>query len=256
MMKRAKCLFFIFFCIFFMTACQKKEPVELKPFENIKIKETGWNGSGKIEVTSHKIHYTGNDESIKKLIHSLQYTAKNNKELKNGDKVTVKLVYDSDLFKLANVKFNKTEYTYKVHSLQDDTRTVKTITNEKKDPVTGKNVDVAEQIITVDGIEIPASWNLSDEEIQEYVSYMKGAENSENVPEEKGVDVIWSQGESDVKTNRKNSKYYTKDYNNNDVECYQAAYSYGQTSSQQFKIKPVFQDDKSIGYECIFKENS
>ena len=30
MMKRAKCLFFIFFCIFFMTACQKKEPVELK----------------------------------------------------------------------------------------------------------------------------------------------------------------------------------------------------------------------------------
>lgn len=255
-MKKIGYVFFAFLCFFCMTGCQKKEPIELKPFENIEIKTAGWNKKAKVEVVSHKVHYTGNDETVQKLIRSLTYSVEDNKNLKNGDKVTIKLIYDNNLAELANVKFDRTEYTYKVHGLNNDNRSVKTITKNQKDANTGENVDVAEQIITIDGVEIPASWNLSEEEIQDYVSYMKGMEDTDNTPDETGVKDDRIQGDSDVKTNRKNAKYYTKDYNNNDVNCYQAAYNYGQSSSQLYKVIPVIKDDKSIGYECIFKEKS
>lgn len=256
MRKKIGYVFFAFLCLFCMIGCQKKEPIELMPFENVEIKTTGWNKKAKVVIVSHKVHYTGNDETVQKLIHSLSYSVKDNKNLKNGDRVTINLIYDKKLAELANVKFDKTEYTYKVHGLSNDNRSVKTITKNKKDANTGENVDVAEQIITIDGVEIPASWNLSEEEIQDYVSYMKGMEDTDNTPDETGVKDDWIQGDSDVKTNRKNAKYYTKDYNNNDVNCYQAAYNYGQSSSQLYKVIPVIKDDKSVGYECIFKEKS
>lgn len=255
-MKKIGCVFFMFLCFFCMTGCQKKEPIELKPFENIEIKTIGWNKKAKVEVIRNKVHYTGNDETVQKLIRSLSYSVKDNKNLKNGDKVTINLVYDKNLVELANVKFDRTEYTYKVHGLNNDNRSVKTITKNQKDANTGENIDVAEQIITIDGVEIPASWNLSEEEIQDYVSYMKGMENTGDAPDETGIKDEWIQGDSDVKTNRKNAKYFTKDYNNNDVDCYQAAYNYGQSSSQLYKVIPIIKDDKSIGYECIFKEKS
>ena len=250
-----KYILLIFLCVLFMSGCSKQDAVELKPFENIKVEETGWNKKGQVKVVSYEVHYTGNDQTINKLINSFQYSIKNNKGLKNGDVVTIKLIYDSDLKALANVRFDKTQCTYTVHGLHNDDRKVKTITNKKKDPKSGEIVDVAEQIITVDGIEIPAGWNLSEEEIQDYISYVKSIEGDEDSTES-GVKDDWIQGESESKTHRKDSKYFTKDYNNNDVECYQVAYGYGYTSSQLFKVKPVFKDDKSIGYECIFKENS
>ena len=232
-MKKIGYVFFAFLCFFCMTGCQKKEPIELKPFENIEIKTAGWNKKAKVEVVSHKVHYTGNDETVQKLICSLTYSVEDNKNLKNGDKVTIKLIYDNNLAELANVKFDRTEYTYKVHGLNNDNRSVKTITKNQKDANTGENVDVAEQIITIDGVEIPASWNLSEEEIQDYVSYMKGMEDTDNTPDETGVKDDWIQGDSDVKTNRKNAKYYTKDYNNNDVNCYQAGVNYGVSQTVQ-----------------------
>lgn len=253
---KKRCLLLIgILCISF-SGCKKEENLVLYPFKHLEIKETGWQKSGKLKIMSHTIDYTGDDETVFKFIDSIEFHIKNNKELKNGDKVKIYVTYNEDYKQLSNISLNKTEYTYKVHKLRKNNKKVKTITEKKKDETTGEMVDVADQIITIDGVDIPASWNLSNEEMQDYVDYVKNSEDgSTTTSDETGVEDHWIQGESETKTNRKSAKYYTKDYNNSDTGCYHAAYEYGSSSSQKFKVNPILEDQKVVGYECVFKED-
>ena len=58
----------------------------------------------------------------------------------------------------------------------------------------------------------------------------------------------WFQGESETVTHRDDADFLVKDYLDNAISCYQDAYNYGATSSQRFKIDPIVENDKMVGY--------
>ncbi len=252
-LKKILVLFFIFSSI--LCGCSsKQEEITINPFENIKITQHGWNGSGYISVKKGTISYDGNDETIKKLIKSIDYKINNNSKLSNGDKVKITFSCNSDYKELSDVKFKKKSYIYTISDLQDDNRTIRNDERVVVNEDTGESKTVYTETMIVDGVEIPMDWNLSDDEIQDYVAYIKSM-NSDEVTEESEVKVKqnWTKGTSKKKTYRKKSNFYFTDYNNNSSECYQAAYEYGNGSSQKYKIEPILEEEKTIGYKCIFK---
>lgn len=236
---------------FLCTGCMKEEPVELDAFKNMKIHYSGWNHSGKAEV-ENKIQYTGNDETIIDFIDSISYKIQPNKNLSNGDSITVKVVYTKDLYKLANVEFKSEQKKFKVHGLEENEREVITNT-ETVESEDGNEEKKTTQSYVYDGVEIPASWNLTEEEKQQYIAYMKGIQNDTQM-DESGVQENWMQGESEQVTKRKDADFLVKDYLDNAVSCYEDAFAYGNTSSQKFKIEPIIEKEQMIGYRCIFKE--
>ena len=249
--------FFLFF-LFSLTGCTSKEQTKIvvDPFENIKITQHGWNGSGSITIEKGKITYKGEDETIKKLIKSISYKVDHNSNLSNDDKVKITLSYNNDYKELSNVKFKRKSYTYKMKDLQEDNRTIRNDEKIVVDEETGESSTVPTETLIVDDVEIPMDWNLSEDEIQEYVAYIKSMGNSEEVVSENDVTIKkdWTKGTSKKKTYRKNAEFKFVDYNNDSYECYQDAYDYGNTSSQKYKITPIMKDELTIGYKCTFKK--
>lgn len=115
------------------------------------------------------------------------------------------------------------------------------------------SIDDKEYFI-IEGIKIPIGWNLSDEEIQDYINYKKELDGHESSPISSNViEEDWIQGESEKTTNRKNSKFLLESYLNNGITTYKQAYEYGLSSSQSFKIVPLIENEETVGYECIFE---
>lgn len=236
-----------------LLGCSKGEEVTIDPFENIEITVKGWNKSGSVNIKKGKITYSGKDETIDKLIDSISYKSDVHSNLKNGDLITVTFDYNTDYYDITNVSFKRDSYTYKVHGLHKKNVKVKTEKSSYVDEKTGKTKTKESETYIIDGVEIPVAWNLSEEEMQDYISYVKSCEDESNVPAEETKKKQWMQGTSKTKTHRNNSKFKLKKYNNNASECYQAAYEYGNTSSQKYKIVPIIKNEVSIGYECVFK---
>lgn len=239
-----------FFLVFFLMGCSHGDPIELDPFKNMKIEYTGWNGSGKANV-ENTIDYTGNNESVKKFIDSISYKITPNKDLTNGDTITVELKYTKDAYKLANVSLTKEKKKFRVEGLLSGEHEV--ITKKEKVVQDGEEKEKVSQSYVYDGVEIPAEWNLTEEEKQKYIAYVQGSNQSDS-SEDPGAEQSWFQGESEQVTHREDADFLTKDYLDNAISCYKDAYNYGATSSQRFKIDPIMKDDKMIGYRCIFEK--
>lgn len=251
--KRIIVLLSTFFFLITFTGCTNKKVVSIDPFKDIQIKEKGWNQDGYLEVEKGDIPYHGNDQTILKLIDSIRFDVKPNKKLKNGDEVTIELKYDKELNSRVSVHFTKEETKYKLTKLVDKKQSVRTEEKEVIDKNGEKKIDISEYII-IDGVEIPTSWNLTNEEMQDYIQYIKNQDDDTEMIDEPGVKVEWIQGTSETKTNRKDAKFYMKDYGNLDMDCYNAAYEFGNVSSQQYKIRPIVDNSRTIGYECVFKQ--
>ena len=235
-----------------LIGCAQQKKISIDPFEDIQIKEKGWNHSGYLDVDKGNISYNGNDQTIKKLIDSIDFKVSPNKKLKNGDKVSIEVRYDKNLYERVSVDFTRESKNYTVSKLNDKNESVRTEEKEVTDK-SGKKVTDIDEYIIIDGVEIPSSWNMTDEEMQDYVQYIKEQENDNEMIDEPGAKEEWMQGKSKSTTHRKDARFYTKDYGNLDMDCYNAAYDFGNTSSQKFKIRPLIESDRTIGYECIFK---
>ena len=239
------------FIVFCLTGCTRGDPIELDPFKNMEIEYTGWNGSGKAKV-ENTIDYTGNNESIKKFIDSISYKITPNKDLTNGDTITVELKYTKDAYKLANVTLKKEKKEFRVQGLLNGEHEV--VTKKEMFEQNGEEKEKFSQSYVYDGVEIPAEWNLTEEEKQKYIAYIQG--NSQNNSlEDPGAEQQWFQGESETVTHRDDADFLVKDYLDNAISCYQDAYNYGATSSQRFKIDPIVENDKMVGYRCVFAED-
>ncbi len=243
----------ILFLSCLLLGCSKNEAITIDPFENIKITAKGWNKSGTVSIKKGKISYSGKDETIDKLIDSISYKLDAHTNLKNGDVITITFDYNTNYYDISNVNFKRNSYTYKVHDLHKKNVKVKSKKSTYVDEETGKTKTKESETYVIDGVEIPVAWNLSEEEMQEYISYVKDCEDESGVPAEETKKKIWMQGISETKTHRNNSMFKLKKYNNNASECYQAAYEYGNTSSQKYKIIPIIKNEVSVGYECVFK---
>lgn len=241
----------IFFCCFFSCGCIYTEKVDIDPFQNCEVSVTGWNGSGKINISCN-IEYFGNDETVSKLLDSISYSVENNGNLSNGDVVNIELEYAQHLYNLCDISFTRESYKYTVNELLDNDKDLLVYENTFIDEDSGEEVSVYTETYMIDGIEIPASWNLTEEEQRAYVKYAKNI-GGNNVTEDDANGYAWLVGNSSTKTHRVSTKYLTEDYNNS-RDCYQAAFEFGNTSSQEFMIVPIMKQGVNIGYKCEFKE--
>lgn len=242
----------------FLGQNNRRSTLILDPLSDIQVEFIGENGKGHAVITPPVIPYGGDDEAVLRLIEGIHYTVDPNSHLTNGQTVTVKIVANENVKQLANVEWKNETRKLQVKDLVSDQKEIITRpsnSSESKDNSESTALDDihdTKEYMVVEGIEIPISWNLSDEEIQAYVNYMHSADDSQ-APADKTQDE-WIQGNSDTKTNRQNAKYYTKDYLENLNTTYKQAYAFGIESSQRFKIVPIVEDNNTVGYECIFEE--
>lgn len=223
-------------------------------FANCHLSFKGIDESGVAEISSSDILYQGNDEATKQLLNDLVYEVSPKKGLSNGDEVIVKLRYSQALMELSTIRFKEDEMKFKVNGLASSDRQKINSLIVVKDQE-GNDVEVETEHFLIDGVEIPTYWNLTDDEIQAYINSVKQSEQSpSSISENVGVEDPWIQGESNETTERKSADFITADYLNNSITAYKQAYQYGIESSQEFKIQPIIEDSKGIGYRCIFKD--
>lgn len=61
-------------------------------------------------------------------------------------------------------------------------------------------------------------------------------------------------GKKESSEKKENKTFYTSDFDNSTIRTQAEADNYGATSSQEYTVNPVMNDDGSIkGYECVFK---
>lgn len=221
------------------------EAVQLDVFKNMEIEYVGTNGQAIAKVESNYIKYNGKDEDVKAFIDNLSYTIEPNENLKNFDDIVVTVNIDKKTLKELNIELKTTSRTFQVRGL------------DKKDSHgnTNGNLDnsASQDPIIIDGYKIPSNWNLSQEEQEAYIKYLQEMENLEDDEiYTKDVQLEWQQGQgTEIK---ENADFLVKDYLNNGSYAYRMAYEYGNSSSEVFKIMPILEDEKAIGYTCIFKK--
>lgn len=248
----------VIFGLFMGGKNSRRSSLVLDPLKDLKVEFIGENGKGHAVITPPDIPYGGDDEAVIRLIEGIHYTVEPNHNLKNGQTVTAKILVNENIKELANVEWKTETKQFQVDNLISDQREVITRpSSEAKDDADSTtdldDIRKTEEFFVVEGIEIPTSWNLTDEEIQAYVNYMHSANDSTDAPDDVTQDE-WIQGNADSKTNRQNAKYYTKDYLENLTTTYKQAYTFGIESSQRFKIVPIVEDNNTVGYECVFED--
>lgn len=213
------------------------EPVILDATSNLVMDFNGVNGEGVASVKENPIVYDGNKKSVLNIINSIEYDISPSRNLSNYDDITVTVKADDEEAEKANVVLKNTQKKFQVRGLEE--------TQEQKE----------ELYDTVDGYEIPKSWNLSDEEKQAYIEYQKQIESGqgEMLPDY-GVQDIWNKGTSKEESHKKNQKFYVSECGNNSEVAFKRATEYGEDSSQEYKVVPIIEEETMIGYECIFKE--
>ena len=223
--------------------------------ENLEISVSGWNGAGSAEVSSNKIAYDEEDEAMQRFVESLDYVIDPADGLSNGDTVTVRVRYNDEYRRLANLTIANDFKEFVVSGLDGED-----IVSYSEDHFVvdgeGNIRNDWQSVEVIDGIEIPSSWGLSDEEKELYVQYQKivnGDTEKDTAENEDAAAVGWMQGESESTTNRQTSSFWFSDYNDDSIKTYDAAYIYGNTSSQRYRISPIMIDGEHKGYRTIFE---
>lgn len=249
--KKRSLIIVIILALGIITGCRKEEKTILDAFENMEVSYVGWNKNATAKI-NNKIYYTGKNESIKKFIKEIDYSIKPSDGLKNGDKIEIQLQYIESNKEMNNIEFKKEKKTFIVKGLHENTSKVVTNENTYIDD-DGNEKKYYTQDIVIGDVKIPAGWNLTPEETQAYLDYLRTVKDDENAPKT-SIKSEWIQGNSEKNTHRKKAKFLTKDYVDNSMTAYNEAYKYGMESSQLFKIVPIIKDGVNIGYDCIFKE--
>lgn len=237
--------------------CTTQSKTTIDPFENVIVEFVGMDGTGEARLKSDGISYAGGDEATQKMLDDIVYKFSPNKNLENGQTITMKVVVNDDLYQLSMLEFSSFEEEITVTGLSGGVSgnefRVKDILDQEQEP----EIKDYEEYIVVDGIEIPSAWNLTDEEIQGYVAMEKQAQSTppaalEDVVEEAKQEE-WYQGKSETVTNRKSADFLSEDYAWNALTAYKDAYKYGEETSQEFTIRPLIKDGKQTGYRCVFR---
>ncbi|GJM59270.1 hypothetical protein [Faecalibaculum rodentium] len=218
--------------LFFVGTCLKQNEHSIDLTKDIKIIYSGQNGRGVIEEIQNPIDTMGSRE-LEKFVETLDYTAFPRKALSNGDTISIEVVYDNEMAKKLKLNCKNPIRDFKVKGLVD--------LSNATDGENKQGMDV----IIVDNVEIPKSWNLNDQEIAEYVEMVKGAEENAKPKEEEPLEDIWMKG-----TSTGEEKLDDMEFSN-----YSMAYNYGINSSQEFKIQNIQKEDGNTRYLCYFKDN-
>jgi hypothetical protein len=211
----------------------KAETKQLDLTEHLELSFTGANGKGRASVYENDLSI-GNDQNAKGFAESLEYRILPTGSLSNGDTITVTVFYDEELAETCGYSITNTTKKFEVEGLVCLEDAVES-TNEK---------DMAVEIIS--GVEIPASWNLSDDEKAAYVQYMLGIseDNDPTASSETGTSADeWIQGSASEETFCEDKTF----------SAYSFAYSYGINSSQLFRIVPSVEESGTVKYRCEFK---
>lgn len=197
-------------------------PIEIDPLGEISIEVSGYNGDGKAKINTDNTPYPSK-RYIKKFYETISYVVSPNKELKNGDKVTVTIKYDESYASRKNITIKRKSRTFKISSLKKGYEEYK-------------------------GVKVPLG--LSKEEKEKlYQSGMASKVSDENKnPEDTKDDGVYIsedelvyKGQLDTETHKANQTF---DY-------YNDAYNYGLQSSQSFKIETIVNDGVTK-FECEF----
>ena len=73
--------------ILFISKKVQTPRVQLDLTENIILEYSGYNGEGKVKVKSNDVAYVGDDETIKKMLSSLEYSIFPNEHLSNDEEI-------------------------------------------------------------------------------------------------------------------------------------------------------------------------
>ena len=197
-------------------------PIEIDPLGEISIEASGYNGDGEAKVNTDNVPYPSK-RYIKKFYETISYVVSPNKELKNGDKVTVTIKYDESMASRKNITIKRKSKTFKISSLKKGYEEYK-------------------------GVKVPLG--LSKEEKEKlYQSGMASKVSDENKnPEDTKDDGVYIsedelvyKGQLDTETRKANQTF---DY-------YNDAYNYGLQSSQSFKIETIVNEGVTK-FECEF----
>ncbi len=149
------------------------KPVHIDVTENLKLSFVGENGSGSVQFVSNEIDYNGWNPFIKKWMDNVTYDYSKDDKLKNGETINVRVISSTDLPSNLIIEHQTKKFT------------VKGLKKEKNIEVNEglyKGGTVQREVEVIDGVEIPTIWNLSDEEKQRYVNYIKCIEKQGAVP--------------------------------------------------------------------------
>lgn len=226
----------------------RQERIPINVTENLEVDYSGFNEEATAEIKSNKIEYDKADETIERLIDSFEYEIVPDEGLKNGDRITVKVKYEKNLEKIANVELTNLEKEFTVSGLHG---------NQRKQEVRKEKTDDGETILksydVIDGIEIPSEWKMTEKEKEEYLDYLDSIGKSSETKQDTGGNESWKKGISDKATKRKNTTFYIEDYKDA-ITAFDEAEKFGKYSSQEYRIEQVSEDSKLVGYKCIFKD--
>lgn len=221
------------------------EPVELDVFKNIEIVYNGFDGDGYAEVSANEIKYNGNNQKIIDFIDNISYTISPNEKLKNYDEIIVKVNADKAVLKEANIQLRAYSRRYQVRGLPK--------TEQKGNVAFPENNNPPKEIETNASTEIPSEWNLSEEEKKAYLAYLKQIEENGNGEiSSSGAEFEWQIGTGSL--TKENAEFFSVDYMDNAALTYQIANNYGIETCQKYRIIPILEEEKTIGYSCIFQE--
>ena len=239
--KKNQIVVFLFLLMICVGCSYSHRPeIEIDATKNIELTYEGLDGNIVAYVENH-IEYDKTDEPVVKLIESFKYDISPNEYLSTGDTIKVKVQYNDQLAKIANVKIINIEKEFLVN---------KTYTYE------GKIVKDGIEYLIYDGYEIPAHWDMTEKELLEWLDYKKYLDENPN-DEDLGEEVqLWNSGLSETITNRQNTKFFASDFNGDLIKAEYEATSFGKTSSQEYRIDFIYDKEtyKLIGYETVFKE--
>lgn len=209
---------------------KKEIPVNLT--SDIQLQFEGENGSGTATVIKD-IKYDGLSQTVKRFIDSVSYTVIPSENLSNGDIVTVTAHYDEELRKLGSIAVEdpKREFT------ADNLLAVKVSTDS--------------QVIHADGYPVPDSMAGSEKDRRLYAEYMKSLENSNS--EEYPVPDLWIQGENPEADYRSDKTFLISDCTDYNNDAYDRANEYGCSSSQEYMVKPLVENEQVTGWTTVFR---
>ncbi len=221
------------------SSLQSSEKMSVDLMDGVEVVYSGWHKEGKAEIRRNEISYDGSDEAVKKFIDSIQIRVTPDSGLRNGDTVKVKASYSENARSLANVDVIRDSMECVVEGLNGEERTY------------DYNGETLEEKVTIDGYEIPPGIT-TEQGRQDYVT-MKKIEDGEMELEEHSWEEEWYEGQSEEKTDWKDTTFRCEEfefYRN----AFYAAFDFGQASSQRYKIETILEDNQIAAYKVVFEK--
>lgn len=232
-MKKIGMYFSLLVMITIITGCAMMSS-NVNLVSNLTVTFSGSDGKGVAQINTNNIKI-GNisDDELSAFTETFEYAFSKYEKLSNGENIQIIVNYDEEMAKKLNLKVVQNERSYKVSGLSE-----KVATEEYK------------------GYEIPKEWNLSEYEKEQYINSLRSSENQVAI-DSVGEQAIenWLIGESKEETKYANKNFYFEDFPSPE-DAYDDAYRYGKQSSQQFKVISIWESEKAVGYQCLFKETN